>query len=391
MGTNSDSPFTSDAAAMDRRLLLEQAIMIRFLLRENGGCGSTNRDYDDFTDILKEDMALNNHLLTDVSTDLLTKALLLRLLDEREEGRAMASSSSSSSEGAESDRHLIDAATAAADNKKKAAAAAARKKRRRKQKQNRRNRAAAKHEKTNLMPMSWLRGGIIILLFMMVAFGSTATTLNSPFSLIRQSDASGEGEARTLPPSASRSLPKKKHAASTSPEIVSPLPAVVPAPIFSPAAVTNHRMNVGKLRSSTTLCFDTYNWKDNYGEGCDFYESWYEDEPGCPDTYSRAGLMGPATKHCCFCRSPSSSNSPTKSATPSSSFNPSSSPTPICVDTPGWIDYGGGRCDDYGFENENELSCSDTEASLMGSPKQHCCNCGGGIRTVTVSQTHDFV
>ena len=153
MGTNSDSPFTSDAAAMDRRLLLEQAIMIRFLLRENGGCGSTNRDCDDFTDILNEDMALSNRLLTDVSTDLLTKALLLRLLDEREEGRAMASSSSS--EGAASDRHLIDAATtAAADNKKKAAAVAARKKRRRKQKQNRRNQAAAKHEKTNLMPMS---------------------------------------------------------------------------------------------------------------------------------------------------------------------------------------------------------------------------------------------
>ena len=180
-------------------------------------------------DILTESMTLNNndHQLDAISTDHLLKALLLRLLEEREERRTVVTSSE------------ILATTSAnisnAAKKKKMAAAAAAKKKRYK-----RNKAAAKHKKTNIM-LPWLGGGIISLI-MMIAF-SSIETLTSPFSLIHASDGSGDGEAPpALPPSASRSLRQRGHrsnidnTASTSPDIISPLPAAVP-PIFSPAAV----------------------------------------------------------------------------------------------------------------------------------------------------------
>ena len=202
-------------------------------------------------EILKDGMALNNdQLLAATSTDLLLKLLLLRLLDERVGGRAALLSS----DGAASDQQL----TAAKKEKKRAAAAA-------KKKRNKRNKAAAKHRKIKLG--SWL-GGAIISLIMMVALSS----IISPFSLIHQSDGSGDGEAPpALPPSASRFLRQKDHRsnsdieASTPPDIISPLPAAVP-PIFSPAA-SNRRLKYNELRTSS--CLDTRNWKDINDNGCD--------------------------------------------------------------------------------------------------------------------------
>ncbi len=347
-------------------------------------------------EMLEEGMTLEENInLADASTEKLMMGLLRRLLHERKERRAVVSSSS---DGAACDQQLIDAATAAADNKKKAAAAAARKERRRKQKQNRRrrNQTAAKHEKTNLIPMSWRRGGIIILLAMMIAFGSSMA-LNSPFSLIRQSDASGEGEnSPTLPPSASSSLRKEQHLLSNfdnaaSPEIIrSPLAVVVPPPIFSPAAASNHRMKSDVLRS--IACVDTPNWVDLVGDGCDDYEEY----DSCSGASTAAGDMGPATENCCYCsiipatNSPTISISPTKSATPSTSPTITSSPsfstsqTQFCLDMPNWKDKEGNGCDYY---EEYEWRCSyadtDNRAGDMGPATENCCFCLGGIRTVS--------
>ena len=60
-----DSPFTSDTASKDWRDRLEQAIMIRSLLRQAGFAASaadTDRDRDTLTEILMEGMALKKNL-----------------------------------------------------------------------------------------------------------------------------------------------------------------------------------------------------------------------------------------------------------------------------------------------------------------------------------------
>jgi hypothetical protein len=81
---------------------------------------------------------------------------------------------------------------------------------------------------------------------------------------------------------------------------VSPLAVVVQAPIFSPAAATsNRRMNSVDERALST-CFDTPNWKDIFGNGCEVYEE--NDEPGCPIYGSLSdGGMGVANDNCCHC------------------------------------------------------------------------------------------
>jgi hypothetical protein len=181
----------------------------------------------------------------------------------------------------------------AAAAKKKATAATAAKK---KKKRNKRNKAAAKHKKSSLM--SWLGGGLMSLLLM--AFGSITTFI--ALSLIHQIDGSSEGKAPpTLPPSASTSLRQRdlqsSNVASTSPSSASPLAAVVQAPIFSPAAVTA----MAPLSSGT--CFDTEEWVNIDGFGCEDYEEG--DYPGCP-YYGNdlVGTMGPASENCCYCKDP---------------------------------------------------------------------------------------
>ena len=70
---------------------------------------------------------------------------------------------------------------------------------------------------------------------------------------------------------------------STLPDITSPLP-VVASPV-----------------EASSSCLDTPDWKDNDGEGCD----WYEEEGWvgirCPNAGWWTGNMGPASEHCCIC------------------------------------------------------------------------------------------
>eukprot|EP00985_Skeletonema_marinoi_P029597 scaffold28378_cov223-Skeletonema_marinoi.AAC.1 len=184
-----NNTLTSAAMTTDHRgllpLQLEQAKIIRSLLRKEGAAAAgVVRE--------KEGMALNIDQLADFSTELLLTVLLLRLLDERAEGRVAVAVPSSAS----SDEQLED--DAAADKikmKKKRAAAAAKKKE--KKKRYKRNKAAAKQKqkqkqnKTTKL-MSWIGGGLISLMTM-IAFGSIMTFV-VPLSLIHQTDGSGGGK-----------------------------------------------------------------------------------------------------------------------------------------------------------------------------------------------------
>eukprot|EP00985_Skeletonema_marinoi_P032028 scaffold37999_cov214-Skeletonema_marinoi.AAC.23 len=353
-------------AAMNRRIILEQAIIIRSLLPDKRPPPPQSAEKEDGDkDIMKDfakGMTLSNDQLADASTELLLTVLLLRLKDERAEGRAVVPSEAASS----GDEQLMDDAVADKMKKKRAAAAA---KKKEKKKRYKRNQAAAKQKKTKLMSLSWMGGGLISVIAMVV-FGSIATVF-VPLSLVHQTDGSGEGKAPpALPPSASKPLRQRNHrsnndnAESTSPDGINhPLAAIVPPPIFSPTAASKS----DELASAST-CLDTPNWKDRLGDGCDWYEANFD--PGCPYTDSRAGDMGFATEECCYCgggshtlpptNSPTITNSPTKSAAPSSSSGPSSyhptdplptsslsisfNPTQLCLDTPNWKDKYGRGC-----------------------------------------------
>ncbi|KAK1744068.1 leucine-rich repeat domain-containing protein [Skeletonema marinoi] len=370
-----DATFTSDAASMNRRILLEQLMAIRSLMHKKGAADNDSRDV--IKDLAKKGMTLKKEQLTALSTEFLLTVLLdlflLRLLDE---GATVSSDP----------QRLVDDA-AAAKRKKRAAA---------KKKRYKRNKAAAKQQQKKTKLVSWLGGGIISVI-MMVAF-SFITTPIVTLSLFQPSDGLGEGKAPpALPPSASKSLRqedlKPDNEASTSPDIIiSPLAAVVPPPVFAPTAVSNRRMKFDAMRAST--CLDTPNWKDVDGYGCDYYEEW---EHECPNADRWAGDMGPATKHCCICgggshtlpptNSPTITNSPSISANPSSSSKPSNSPTKstnptqFCLDTPNWKDAGGYGCDYYEEHDEEGCPIHGSYAGDMGPASENCCYCGGWIRT----------
>jgi hypothetical protein len=60
-----------------------------------------------------------------------------------------------------------------------------------------------------------------------------------------------------------------------------------------------------KAPSSSGTCVDTEGWKDENGNGCEFYQG--SDYPGCPlfgndDLF--LGTMGPASENCCYCKDP---------------------------------------------------------------------------------------
>eukprot|EP00985_Skeletonema_marinoi_P018427 scaffold10296_cov84-Skeletonema_marinoi.AAC.3 len=313
-----DATFTSDTAAMNSRSLLEQLVMISSLLRKDSSAdddAAAARNRNVVEGRAKEGVRLINDQMADVSTELLltvmSDMMLLRLLDglRLEEGRAVSSDTSSSDEQLEDD-------AAAAKKKKKRAAAAAKKKR------NKQNKAAAKHKKINLMPWSWLGGGIISLI-MMVQF-SSITTLIFPLSLIHQSDGSGDGKAPpALPPSASKSLRQEDLTSDNVdvPNIISsPVAAVVPPPVFSSTAVAviNRGVKMKEEKSAalfssprspssptmpanpTQSCVDTPGWKDNYNNPCD----WYKVDPTdrCGTGYVNSlWKTGSAIEHCCIC------------------------------------------------------------------------------------------
>eukprot|EP00984_Skeletonema_dohrnii_P000926 scaffold302_cov91-Skeletonema_dohrnii-CCMP3373.AAC.2 len=328
-----DATFPSETAAMNRRSLLEQMAIIRSLLPKESSAADDDdaaaaRNRNVVKGRVKEGMRLINDQMDAVSTELLLAVLLdvllFRALEGLEERRAVASS-----DDAASDQQLMDAAAAATKKKKKAAA---------KKKRNKRNKAAAtaKHKKTKLM--SWLGGsGGIISLIMMVAF-SSIMTLIFPLSLIHQSDGSGEGAAPpALPPSASTALPQKNFrsndAAPSSPDIniISPLPAVVPLPVFRPTVVSNRRI----MKS---------------------------DERVTSSTLSRVLITNTPSP-------PSISTSQTMSTAPSSD----------CVNTPGWMDDNGRDCGWY--KNRGDPECTASLVGKTGSARKHCCYCSGGIKT----------
>lgn len=316
---------TADAATVNnRRILLGQLATIRSLMHQKNDDDSHDFDVDE--DVAKEGMPLKNdkQLLAAISTQLLLTTVLLdvvllRLFDEGEMPSSVYSDETASvsdqqqlmltRSDAIATRMIINKTAAAAAKreetesdaaatKKKKKRTAASKNRKRRNKRKNRNKEEAENEKTKLT-WSWLGG--IISLIMMVTFGSSVTKLTFPLSLIHQSDGSDGGEVSpALPPSASRSLRQKHHHhRSISPDISSPSPAAVPSPIFSPTvtAAGNLRMKSEELRAST--CYDTPNWKDVDGTECYIYEIYFD--PGCPDTDSWAGSMGPATGNCCYC------------------------------------------------------------------------------------------
>ncbi|KAK1744100.1 leucine-rich repeat domain-containing protein [Skeletonema marinoi] len=372
---------------MNRRILLDQLLTIRSLMGSKGNAENDD-SRDVIRDIAKKGMTLKKEQLTALSTEFLLTVLLdvmlLRLLDEgATEGRAVPSSDASSSDG-----QLIDDAAAAKKKKRKAAA---------KKKRYKRNKAAAKQQQKKTKLVSWLGGGIISVIMMIASF-SFITTPIVTLSLFQPSDGSGEGKAPpALPPSASKSLRqedlKPDNEASTSPDIIrSPLAAVVPPPVFAPTAISNRRMKDDEMRAST--CFDTPNWEDENGFGCDVYEEY----DGCPFADEYAGDMGPSTTNCCFCdggshslpptNSPTMTNSPTKSANPSTapsisnSPTKSANPTQFCLDTPNWKDVDGLGCDYEEYDEEYDLCYgSDSYAGDMGRATTNCCICGGGSST----------
>jgi len=233
---------SSDDAA---ELLMMVRVVIHSLLRKEGD--EDDAQLEHMKEMVREcgSMALSRRDQSAVSKELLavTQRMLdaqLRSLDGGEQRRVVVSSSAS-------DHQLMESAAAA---KKKEKAASVKKKKR-----NKRNKAA-KHKGTKLK--SWLGGGIISLL-MMAAFGSTTTLITH--SLVPRSDGSSEGKAPpTLPPSTSTSLRQRKlqtsYMASMSPASLSPLAAVVQAPVFSPDTVSNRRRKSADERALST-CFDT--------------------------------------------------------------------------------------------------------------------------------------
>jgi len=190
-----------------------------------------------------------------------------------------------------------------------------------------------------------------------------------------------------LPPSTSTSLRQRdlqsSNVAATSPSSVSPFSAVVQAPIFSPAAFTasNPPMNTFD-ESAPSTCFDTPNWKDRSGDGCDWYEAF--DEPGCPQKGNLYdGNMGVAKDNCCYCGGGSHTLPPSTSPKPSSSPTKSATPTEICFDTPNWKDSWGTGCDWY--EKYDKPGCfkhGSLYEGSMGVAKDNCCYCGGGSHTL---------
>ncbi len=181
-------------------------------------------------------------------------------------------------------------------------------------------------------------------------------------------------------------------------------PTISDSPTKSATPSTSPTITISPSISSspTEFCLDTPNWTDKGGQGCDHYKKW---DRRCSRADFWAGVMGPATEHCCVCGGGSVSlpptNSPNPSSSPTTSVNPStfpssspsilpstsSSPTEFCVDTPNWKSRYGSGCDEY--EEYDRCGEADDWAGDMGTATEHCCVCQGGIRSV--SQIYSLV
>ena len=148
-------------------------------------------------------------------------------------------------------------------------------------------------------------------------------------------------------------------------------------------------------------CFNTPNWGDEAGDGCDWYEN--NDVPGCPNEgYNYPGSMGVANDNCCYCKlTLQPTMSPTISKAPTTPF-PTNVPVPVqnginnnsemptgtwelqkintsqnCLeDTYNWTDFFGDTCEWYVINDMPgcELYGDDYEGD-MGVANDNCCYC----------------
>eukprot|EP00956_Cyclotella_meneghiniana_P002688 scaffold3165_cov62-Cyclotella_meneghiniana.AAC.10 len=144
----------------------------------------------------------------------------------------------------------------------------------------------------------------------------------------------------------------------------------------------------------TIICYDTYNWTDAVGDGCDWYER--NDDPGCPvKGTSYEGLMGVANDNCCYCGG-GGTHHPTVSPTLSGAPSSSSAPT-TCQDTPGWHDSTGYDCpwyevmDDPGCPRYGDGNHTYGFDSVWGEANDNCCHCKNAIVHIVVSESVDTI
>ena len=236
-------------------------------------------------------------------------------------------------------------------------------------------------------------------------FGCYVETLIA-FALIHQNDGSSDGS----PPTGDEQQPSASYLRQRFLQSNNNISVMSPSPLFGLPTDSNTLT----LEPSLT-CIDTPNWKDLYGNGCD----WYEELDGrC------SGTMTAAKSNCCYCigashdalsptvahsRLPSTSFSyspinsisgvpsdpPSNSASPSSSSSPSSAPT-LCEDTPGWYDFNGYDCswyelmDDpgcqkYGYKFANY---TDMYGDHKGVGNDNCCLWKNTLAYIVVSEYH---
>eukprot|EP00956_Cyclotella_meneghiniana_P010120 scaffold13973_cov43-Cyclotella_meneghiniana.AAC.3 len=139
----------------------------------------------------------------------------------------------------------------------------------------------------------------------------------------------------------------------------------------------------------TTSCYDTYNWKDSEGYGCEWYTE--NEAPECPEYgWSYEGIMGVAQDNCCHCKGGSETPPTLDSSLLNSTISGTDSPTSTlpsvdsslsssCHDTPGWTDAYGESCEWYEiYEVQGCPKYGHSDGGIMGVAQDNCCHCGGG-------------
>ena len=323
MGDDADTPI---APAIDRRMK-EQLLILMLLDSLRCDDDAKGNDDDQKEETVKGSRSISlNDMQVDVSKQIMTIAQ--RMFDNHMPDlchRDEDVKPSSSDHLVPSEQQLMSVKGAAEGD----ATTAVVKKRRAsaKKKRNRKNKAAAKRRKKTRC-MSWLRGTEILLRIAIMAFGSIATLIVT-FAIIHQSvDGSSEGGGATpaLPPTASKSLLRRN--------------ALNPPNQHQPASTSASVSVVVTTPSKPPDAIDS---------------------PSVRATSQIVSEVSPT---------PTLSSSPTKS----------------CLDTPNWKGKWGYECDM--FERwDHEPGCptlGDWYVGYMGKATEHCCHCGGGIRTVSL-------
>jgi hypothetical protein len=158
--------------------------------------------------------------------------------------------------------------------------------------------------------------------------------------------------------------------------------------------ITSHVMMVAAFSSIsiTTLIFtlSLIHQSDGSREG--------KAPPALPPSISTSLRQGDLHSSDVASESPNIISSPLAAVVPPPVFSPTATavrnpPTSadktVCVDTPGWEDAAGLGCKFYGGDIEG-CPITGHYPGNIGTAKEHCCHCGGGIRTVSLIQSrHD--